>query len=169
MSVPTTGGLCGRHQSLMKRSSEAGRALRKASVENLAHYNTRNAGGSSSAGGLRSLRVLLPGCSSTGLDFLSQCLRMDPETRPSCANLLQHPLFMQDCFADKFLAELREYVAKEAADNPLLQIRRDEERRLSVLSLDETVPRIYSGANRYGGTVWWLHSYKKWHEGLVKN
>ncbi|XP_016837136.1 cyclin-dependent kinase-like 1 [Nasonia vitripennis] len=151
------GGLCGRHQSLMNRSSNGrseARALRKASIESLSYRSSsgpNNPGAGihrGSSGGLRSLRALLPSCSSTCLDFLSQCLRMDPETRPSCANLLQHPLFMQDCFAEKFLLELRDYVAQEASENPLLQMRRDEERRLSVLSLEEP-QRIYSGAARW--------------------
>lgn len=143
----------------MNRSSNGrseARALRKASIESLQSYRGGSSSGPNlsgnhqrgSSGGLRSLRALLPNCSSTCLDFLSQCLRMDPDTRPSCANLLQHPFFMQDCFAEKFLLELREYVAQEASENPLLQMRRDEERRLSVLSLDEP-QRIYSGAARY--------------------
>lgn len=136
-----------------RNNDPTARTLRKASIESMQSFrmpnnNNNNATIRSTSGGLRSLRALLPGCGSICLDFLSQCLRMDPDTRPSCANLLQHPLFMQDSFADKFVAELRENVAKENADNPLLQMRRDEERRLSVLSLDEPV-RIYSGAARY--------------------
>lgn len=67
--------------------------------------------------------------------------------RLTCALLLQHPLFMQDCFAEKFMAELREHVAKEAEENPLLQIRRDEDRRASVISLDEPV-RAYTSSTR---------------------
>ncbi|KAL7294339.1 hypothetical protein TKK_0012349 [Trichogramma kaykai] len=145
------GGLCHRHQSLLNRNSSHGRSLRKASVESLSyrHATLTNLNGPSAAsargpsGGLRSLRNHLPCCSSSGLDFLSQCLRMDPDTRPNCAQLLQHPLFMQDNFAERFLVELRDYVAKEAAGNPLLQLRRVEERRFSVMSLEEP-PRVYA-------------------------
>ncbi|XP_058806186.1 cyclin-dependent kinase-like 1 isoform X2 [Phymastichus coffea] len=130
------GGLCARHQALV------GRGARRPGAEGPAP-----AGGS--AGGPRSLRALLPGCGAAGLDFLSQCLRMDPDARPSCAQLAQHPLFMQDGFADKFLLELREQLAKEAAGKPLLRLRRDEERRLSVLSLDEPPARPGAGPARW--------------------
>ncbi|XP_014204517.1 cyclin-dependent kinase-like 1 [Copidosoma floridanum] len=141
------GGLCSRHQALMSRNNN-GTSVNRTSTYRASADNT-------SAGGLRSLRALLPGSSSAGLDFLSQCLRMDPDTRPSCAQLLQHPFFMQDGFADKFLAELREHVARETEDNPLLQgrgaatsTRPGDDRRFSVLSLDEP-PRLSSGAPRW--------------------
>ncbi|KAF7390726.1 cyclin-dependent kinase-like 1 isoform X1 [Vespula maculifrons] len=61
-----------------------------------------------------SLRNLFPSWSSESLDFLSQCLRMDPNTRPNCSALLDHFLFHQENFSEKFLEELKMYVAKES-------------------------------------------------------
>lgn len=67
-----------------------------------------------------SLRSLFPTWSSVTLDFLAQCLRGNPELRPKCFTLLQHPLFSQDGFVDKFLDELQRLIAKETAMNPLV-------------------------------------------------
>ncbi|KAJ8679961.1 hypothetical protein QAD02_015748 [Eretmocerus hayati] len=146
------GGLNSRHQMMMSRKSESQhRPVRKPSSESLSywgsHHHLNNGyhhpnGLHHSAAGLRALRNLYPNLGSVGLDFLSQCLRMDPESRPSCAHLLQHPMFMQDSFAENFLAELAEHVALEAASNPLLrqmQTRQSsqQQRRLSVLSLED--------------------------------
>jgi hypothetical protein len=58
---------------------------------------------------------------------------MDPDARPGCAALLQHALFQQDCFAERFLAELGEHVAREARDKPLLRSNRED------------APRFYAG------------------------
>lgn len=81
------------------------------------------------------------------VDFITQCLRMDPEARPNCSNLLQHSLFQHDSFAEKFLVELQTNVAKEAAINHLL-MKREEARRLSVLSVDEAPRVCRSGTGR---------------------
>lgn len=72
------------------------------------------------------IRNLFPTWSPTAVDFLAQCLRTDPDARPKCLALLQHPLFLQDGFADRFLDELRRTVAKESARNPLA-IKRNSE------------------------------------------
>ncbi|XP_050444593.1 cyclin-dependent kinase-like 4 [Cataglyphis hispanica] len=65
------------------------------------------------------LRDLFPTWSPVSIDFLAQCLRTNPDTRPKCFALLQHSFFSQDGFADKFLDELQRLVAKESAMNPL--------------------------------------------------
>ncbi|XP_011870034.1 PREDICTED: cyclin-dependent kinase-like 1 [Vollenhovia emeryi] len=65
------------------------------------------------------LRSLFPSWSPMAIDFLTQCLRTDPATRPKCLALLQHPFFSQDGFADRFLGELQRVVAKESAMNLL--------------------------------------------------
>ncbi|XP_020285438.1 cyclin-dependent kinase-like 4 [Pseudomyrmex gracilis] len=65
------------------------------------------------------LRSFFPKWNPLAIDFLAQCLRTDPETRPRCSALLQHAFFAQDGFADKFSNELQQLVAKETAVNPL--------------------------------------------------
>lgn len=65
------------------------------------------------------LRNLFPTWSPMAVDFLRQCLRIDPAVRPKCVALLQHPFFSQDGFADRFLGELQRLVAKESALNLL--------------------------------------------------
>ncbi|KAL0099607.1 hypothetical protein PUN28_019790 [Cardiocondyla obscurior] len=62
---------------------------------------------------------LFPTWSSMAIDFLAQCLRIDPVLRPKCLTLLQHPFFSHDGFADRFLTELQRLVAKESAMNLL--------------------------------------------------
>ena len=53
--------------------------------------------------------------------FLQLCLNMDPSERPSCTQLLRHAFFTKDNFAEKFTSELKTKIAREVADNPLLQ------------------------------------------------
>lgn len=65
------------------------------------------------------LRNFFPTWSPVAIDFLTQCLRIDPAARPKCSVLLQHPFFSQDGFVDKFLGELQRLVAKESAMNLL--------------------------------------------------
>lgn len=102
----------------------------------------------SPASSFRNLRIIFPTWNATALDFVSHCLRMDPDLRPGCSSLLQHPLFTQDNFSEKFSTELRIFIEKEAVANPLI-LKRDESRRMSVFSTDETPPRIcQSGVGR---------------------
>ncbi|XP_012524644.1 cyclin-dependent kinase-like 4 [Monomorium pharaonis] len=65
------------------------------------------------------LRDLFSTWTPVAIDFLTQCLRIDPTVRPKCLVLLQHPFFLQDGFADRFLGELQRLVAKESAMNLL--------------------------------------------------
>ncbi|XP_025992137.1 cyclin-dependent kinase-like 4 [Solenopsis invicta] len=64
-------------------------------------------------------RSLFPTWTPKAIDFLTQCLRMDPTVRPKCLVLLQHPFFLHDGFADRFLGELHRLVTKESAMNLL--------------------------------------------------
>ncbi|XP_024884451.1 cyclin-dependent kinase-like 4 [Temnothorax curvispinosus] len=92
------------------------------------HLLLRHAKADEVAGLTRSpaaLRSLFPTWSPMAIDFLTQCLRIDPAARPKCLALLQHPFFSQDGFADRFLGELQRLVAKESAMN-LLGTRRTE-------------------------------------------
>ncbi|XP_011150127.2 cyclin-dependent kinase-like 4 [Harpegnathos saltator] len=109
------GPLFGKHHSL--KGNGSGRALRHANPDELVPGAPRS--------GMAALRSLFPTWSSVTVDFLAQCLRANPELRPKCFTLLQHPLFSQDGFADKFLDELQRLVAKEAAMNPLAARRTD--------------------------------------------
>lgn len=80
-----------------------------------------------------SLRNIFPSWSSVSLDFLSQCLRMDPDARPNCSTLLDHFLFLQENFSEKFLKELKIYVAKESYLNPFSR-KKIQDRKASILS-----------------------------------
>lgn len=115
------------------------RLLRRASVDESPFSNY----------GSRSLRNLFPNWNLIAVDFITQCLRMDPDARPNCSNLLQHSLFQHDGFSDKFLIELQNNVAKETAMNHLL-MKREEARRLSVLSIEEPPRNCRSGTGRFG-------------------
>jgi serine/threonine protein kinase len=50
---------------------------------------------------------------------LQQCLRLDPDNRPTCSNLLKHSLFTRDGFASRYPIELKQKLQKEALANPL--------------------------------------------------
>ncbi len=48
-------------------------------------------------------------------------LRLDPNDRPSCSQLLRHELFTKGTWSERFTTELRSKVEKELEDNPLLK------------------------------------------------
>lgn len=64
---------------------------------------------------------LFPDWCRAGLDFLTQCLRMDGNLRPTTDKLLKHELFTQDDFLEKFPTELQTKINQEMQDNPLLR------------------------------------------------
>lgn len=49
------------------------------------------------------------------------CLRLEPNDRPYCSDLLKHVCFTHDDFHTKFTIELRDKVIKEMEANPLLK------------------------------------------------
>uniref|UniRef100_A0A8D0GXY9 Cyclin-dependent kinase-like 2 n=1 Tax=Sphenodon punctatus TaxID=8508 RepID=A0A8D0GXY9_SPHPU len=53
------------------------------------------------------------------LDLAKKCLQIDPDKRPSCAELLQCDYFSKDGFAERFAQELRLKIQKDARDHPL--------------------------------------------------
>lgn len=78
--------------------------------------------------GIASIRKLFPTWDTVTIDFLAQCLRMDPDLRPQSFVLLQHFFFTQNGFVDKFLVQLQNCIEKESDMNPLT-CKRFEERR----------------------------------------
>lgn len=105
---------------------------------------------SSSATLSRSLRCLFPTWTFASIDFLAQCLRMDPEMRPTCVNLLQHPLFCQDSFSERFLQELQQNITKEACHNQIFLKRTESRRFQSFANAVDESKKFYGSAGRYG-------------------
>uniref|UniRef100_A0A8C3XWP5 Cyclin-dependent kinase-like 2 n=1 Tax=Chelydra serpentina TaxID=8475 RepID=A0A8C3XWP5_CHESE len=60
-----------------------------------------------------------PKLSAAVLDLAKKCLQIDPDKRPSCADLLQCDFFNKDGFAERFAQELRLKIQKDARDHPL--------------------------------------------------
>lgn len=98
-----------KHQSLIDRT-RPGQILRHASADELIRPPQS---------GVFSIRKLFPKWDIVAIDFLAQCLRMDPDLRSKSFMLLEHPFFIQDRFADKFLVVLRKSIDIESSMNPL--------------------------------------------------
>ncbi|KAI4495890.1 hypothetical protein M0802_008296 [Mischocyttarus mexicanus] len=144
------GSLSGKHQSssIGSNSYPKQHSLRLTTVDELMIFQ-----------GPVSLKNLFPSWSSVSLDFLSQCLRMDPETRPKCSLLLNHYLFLQENFNVKFLEELQRFVAKESSLNPLSK-KKIHDRKGSIFSIKKPSPRICrSSTGRWQMTI--LHDTKE--------
>jgi cyclin-dependent kinase-like len=69
----------------------------------------------------RSLYKLFPTWPPSALDFISQCLRLDPSHRSTSAELIHHLYFTHDNFSEHFLPILRAKIQQEFQSNPLLQ------------------------------------------------
>lgn len=69
----------------------------------------------------RSLYKLFPAWPPLALDFISQCLRLDPSHRSTTTELLHHLYFTHDHFSEHFLPILRAKIQQEFQGNPLLQ------------------------------------------------
>ncbi|XP_003702913.1 cyclin-dependent kinase-like 1 [Megachile rotundata] len=123
------GGLCKKHQTLMKCAGP-GQLLRHTIADELVGL-PRCA--------VLSIRKLFPNWDSVTVDFLAQCLHMDPEVRPNCSALLQHPFFLRDGFSDQFLVTLLDFLQRESVTNPLIA-KRFEERWRSVSLLANHQP-----------------------------
>ncbi|XP_042368204.1 cyclin-dependent kinase-like 3 [Plectropomus leopardus] len=66
------------------------------------------------------LEQRFPTITPAALDLAQSCLRMDPEERAQCSELLEHPLFTQDSFHIRFLDELNVKIQKDHRENSTL-------------------------------------------------
>ncbi|XP_019389846.1 PREDICTED: cyclin-dependent kinase-like 2 [Crocodylus porosus] len=84
-----------------------------------------------------------PKLSTAILDLAKKCLQIDPDKRPSCAELLQCDFFNKDGFVERFAQELKLKIQKDARDHQLQKkskfIKKDkdeslgEERKMLVI------------------------------------
>ncbi|XP_068868559.1 cyclin-dependent kinase-like 2 isoform X1 [Aphelocoma coerulescens] len=66
---------------------------------------------------LESLEKRYPKLPAATLDLAKECLQIDPDKRPSCAELLQGDFFNKDGFAERFSQELKQKIQKDARDH----------------------------------------------------
>ncbi|NWV97852.1 CDKL2 protein, partial [Machaerirhynchus nigripectus] len=66
---------------------------------------------------LESLEKRYPKLPADALDLAKECLQIDPDKRPSCAQLLQGDFFNKDSFAERFTQELKQKIQKDARDH----------------------------------------------------
>ncbi|NXE69353.1 CDKL2 protein, partial [Calcarius ornatus] len=68
---------------------------------------------------LESLEKRYPKLPAAALELAKECLQIDPDKRPSCAQLLQGDFFNKDGFAERFTQELKQIIQKDARDHQL--------------------------------------------------
>ncbi|KAL9851498.1 cyclin-dependent kinase-like 2 isoform 2-T2 [Geothlypis trichas] len=68
---------------------------------------------------LESLEKRYPKLPAAALELAQECLQIDPDQRPSCAQLLQGDFFNKDGFAERFTQELKQIIQKDARDHQL--------------------------------------------------
>ncbi|NWW55860.1 CDKL2 protein, partial [Ifrita kowaldi] len=66
---------------------------------------------------LESLEKRYPKLPAAALDLAKECLQIDPDKRPSCAELLQGDFFNKDGFAERFTQELKQNIQKDARNH----------------------------------------------------
>ncbi|ESO01821.1 hypothetical protein HELRODRAFT_131725, partial [Helobdella robusta] len=59
------------------------------------------------------LHAKVHGCNGLEYQFISACLELDPQDRPTCSHLLLHPLFTHDGFNDSFPDEMMEMMKND--------------------------------------------------------
>ncbi|NXL19737.1 CDKL2 protein, partial [Setophaga kirtlandii] len=68
---------------------------------------------------LESLEKRYPKLPAAALELAQECLQIDPDKRPSCAQLLQGDFFNKDGFAERFTQELKQIIQKDTRDHQL--------------------------------------------------
>ncbi|XP_005485709.2 cyclin-dependent kinase-like 2 [Zonotrichia albicollis] len=66
---------------------------------------------------LESLEKRYPKLPAEALELAKECLQIDPDERPSCAQLLQGDFFNKDGFAERFTQELKQIIQKDTRDH----------------------------------------------------
>lgn len=59
--------------------------------------------------------------SSFALELMKQSLRLDPDDRPTCTQLLKHEFFQKDGFSTRIQHDLKQKVHRETHNNPLIK------------------------------------------------
>ncbi|XP_041365004.1 cyclin-dependent kinase-like 2 isoform X2 [Gigantopelta aegis] len=59
--------------------------------------------------------------SNWSLDLMKQCLRLDPDLRPTCSELVLHEFFTREGFSTRFSHDLKQKLHKEYHDSPLVK------------------------------------------------
>ncbi|ESO84233.1 hypothetical protein LOTGIDRAFT_108359 [Lottia gigantea] len=59
--------------------------------------------------------------SNIALDIMKQCLKLDPDDRPQCSELVKREFFQKDGFAQKFAQDLKTKLHRANQDNPLIK------------------------------------------------
>jgi len=70
------------------------------------------------------LKSSFPHWSDNSMNFVSACLNVDPNKRPTTEELAKYPLFSHDNFNTWFLHDLQQKLQEEFISNPLLKTRK---------------------------------------------
>lgn len=72
----------------------------------------------------QTLQKRFPKSSEDAKNFMEECLRLDPDLRPTCSQLLKKELMQRDSFYAKFSQEIRAKIQRENQNGPLQKIQK---------------------------------------------